>query len=511
MATEPHDRETCLGLLLKDPRSSHRTPSMPQSSEGQIPPSLLRGDAGGGWGQRGQEKMPNRTPTSSWNTDNARCHAVGSTSTGAAKPWGQRSDVDCGVWNTKSDDDGWPTTTKAEESEETEGKEWTPRDSPTWVHDATMKGADGDGEEAATKSQHKRSRLYAFNAKISEQPCSCLIKVFGSNEDTKHIQISKDSDYTVWEVEGAVSKRKDIKYKFVGIFTNPVDFEHFVGGRWKGAPYEMVEVPSIDGNTVLLPCYSSKANARHSAAARALDCLSLRSTDGEEAYSMCIDQPYLDPADAPSLPRSAPVSNGVSDSMLAEDDNVASSDVAEDRNAKPPKAQLQQYYQERYLDFESIGHYFHSFDNGDDHHMLHTSVFTDPTNGTERFTCGCLNGNGKTPLYEITSEADSNGELVDVVWYRKKKDAEHAAAARALDCIRLRESGSSLLPRLCSDDPYTSAIDAPSLPLRFQLDIETLTSESPVPIVSNRKLRPIPMETEDEVAHRQEYRLSRMP
>ena len=506
--TEPRDRDTCLGLL-KDPRSSHRTPSMPQSSEKQVPPSLLRGD--GGWGQQGEVNTSTRKSNSSWNSYHARGHCVAST--GAAKPWGQRSDIDCGVWNAMSEeDDGWPTD-KAEET--TEGKEWRPRDSTvddSTVDDATMKGVD-DGEETGSTciSRPNRSRLYAFNAKISGQPCSCLIKVFGSDEGTKLIQISKDSDYAVWECEDAISKRKDMKYKFVALFTNPVDGEHFLGGRWKGAPYEMVEVPSIDGKTVLLPCYSSKANARHSAAARALDCISFRSTDGEETYDMCIDQPYLDPANAPSLPQSAPVLNSTNDSMMTENEN-GTSNVAEDRHAKPPKAQLQQYFQERYLDFESIGAYFHSFSNGDDQHMLHTSVFTDPRNGIERFACGRLVDNGKNPAYEISLEdADGNGESVDVVWYGKKKDAEHAAAAKALDCIRFRESDSSLLPRLCSDNPYSNAADAPPLPLRFQLEIETLTSETPVAIISNLKVRPLPMETEEEVAHRQEYRMSRMP
>ena len=473
---------------------------MPQKSEEQVPPSLLRGD--GGWGQRGQVKTSTLT-ASSWNTGHARGHD--GASTGAAKPWGQRSDIDCGVWQTKSEeDDGWATVT-----EETEGKEWTPRDSS--VDDATMKEVD-DGEETDSTRRPNRSRLYAFNAKISGQPCSCLIKVFGSNEDTKLIQISKDSDYPVWECEDAMSKRKDMKYKFVGLFTNPVDGEHFLGGRWKGAPYEMVEVPSIDGKTVLLPCYSSKANARHSAAARALDCISFRSTDGEETYGMCIDQPYLNPADAPSLPRSAPLSSRASTGPMLTENEDGASNVAEDRHVLPPKAQLQQYFQERYLDFESIGAYFHSFSNGDAHNMLHTSVFCDPRNGVERFTCGRLVDNGKNPPYEISSEdVDGDGGAVDVVWYRKKKDAEHAAAARALDCMRFRESDPASFTRLCSDNPYSNAGDAPPLPLRFQLEIETVASETPLPIISNRKVRPLPMETEEEVAHRQEYRISRMP
>jgi len=304
----------------------------------------------------------------------------------------------------------------------------------------------------------------------------------------------------VWEVEEAVSRSKNARFKFAGVFTNPVDGEAFIGGRsggeWKGAEYEyeLIEVPSIDGKTVMLPCYSSKANARHAAAARAIDCISFRTTDGEETYGMCIDQPYMDPAEAPSMP-------------------VAATAGTTGRNMPPsPKAQLQQYYQDRFLVFESIGKYFYSFDNGDDQHQLHTSVFINPTNGTERFGCGRYGGNGQSPSYETTLEdADGRGTSVEVVWYKRKKDAEHAAAARALDCIRLRDSDPSLYPKLCSETPYLDMDEAPLLPLRFQPELETLLSEKPIHVVLNRRVMPLPMETEAEVVHRQEYRMSRMP
>ena len=179
---------------------------------------------------------------------------------------------------------------------------------------------------------------------------------------------------------------------------------------------------------------------------------------------------------------------------------------------EPPKAQLQQYFQDRFLDFESIGKYFYSdFYHCDDQRQLYTSVFINPTNGTERFGCGRYVGNGKSPSYETTEEdVDGSGALVEVVWYKRKKDAEHAAAARALDCLRLRESDPSLHPQLCSETPYLNPDEAPLLPLRFQPELEAWLSEEPVPVVSHRRVRPLPMETEAEVAHRQEYRMSRM-
>ena len=483
--------DTRLGPL-KDPRSLDRGPA-------------LRGH--GGWGRGRQEGDTSSTATvasssttssssssSSWKWNPGFLADTTASSGGAG--WGRPSaEVDSGRggWVTTSVG-GWPTL-----KSKNKGTGWTtPRDRDT-------DGDDDDGDDVTMDERSPSTRpgyrrLFAFSAMISQQPCSCLIKLFSRNEDTKSIQISRDGDYTVWEVEEAVSRSKNARFKFAGVFTNPVDGEAFIGGRsggeWKGAEYEyeLIEVPSIDGKTVMLPCYSSKANARHAAAARAIDCISFRTTDGEETYGMCIDQPYMDPAEAPSMP-------------------VAATAGAAGRNMPPPpKAQLQQYYQDRFLDFESIGKYFYSFDNGDDQHQLHTSVFINPTNGTERFGCGRCGGNGQSPSYETTLEdADGRGTSVEVVWYKRKKDAEHAAAARALDCIRLRESDPSLHPKLCTEIPYLDMDEAPLLPLRFQPELETLLSEKPIHVVLNRRVMPLPMETEAEVVHRQEYRMSRMP
>jgi hypothetical protein len=48
----------------------------------------------------------------------------------------------------------------------------------------------------------------------------------------------------------------------------------------------------------------------------------------------------------------------------------------------------------------------------------------------------------------------------------KKQHAQHAAAARALDCLSYREGKGvrSMSYGLCDDDPYLSKEDAPSLP-----------------------------------------------
>ena len=484
--------DTRLGPL-KDPRSLDRCPA-------------LRGH--GGWGRGRQEGDASNTATCASDTSSGTCSSsswkwnpgflADTTASSGGAGWGRPSaEVDSGHggWVTTSVG-GWPTL-----KSKNNGTGWTtPRDRDTDNDDDDDDDDDVIMDERSPSTRPGYRRLFAFNAMISQQPCSCLIKLFSRNEDTKSIQISRDGDYTVWEVEEAVSRSKNARFKFAGVFTNPVDGEAFIGGRsggewkWKGAEHELIEVPSIDGKTVMLPCYSSKANARHAAAARAVDCISFRTTDSEETYGMCVDQPYMNPAEAPLMP-------------------VAATAGTAGRNMSPlPKAQLQQYYQDRFLDFESIGKYFYSFPNGDDQHQLHTSVFINPTNGTERFGCGRYGGNGQSPSYNTTLEdADGRGTSVEVVWYKRKKDAEHAAAARALDYIRLRESDPSLHPKLCSETPYLDIDEAPLLPLRFQLELEALLSEEPIQDVSNRKVRSVPMETEAEVALRHEYRMSRMP
>ena len=53
-----------------------------------------------------------------------------------------------------------------------------------------------------------------------------------------------------------------------------------------------------------------KSLAEHSAAARALDCLSFREGDGIStmSYGLCIDKPYIMASEAPPLSNSAPKS-----------------------------------------------------------------------------------------------------------------------------------------------------------------------------------------------------------
>ena len=97
--------------------------------------------------------------------------------------------------------------------------------------------------------------------------------------------------------------------------------------------------------------------------------------------------------------------------------------------------------------------------------------------------------------------------LVFPVHAATKKNAEHAVAARVLDCLRMRENMNDLSPRLCMDAPYLNVNDAPPLPVAVTA---LLTSSDPLPTLKIRKLPKIlSMETDEEVQNRREYQLSR--
>lgn len=112
--------------------------------------------------------------------------------------------------------------------------------------------------------------------------------------------------------------------------------------------------------------------------------------------------------------------------------------------------------------------------------MLFTSVFTCPLTG-QRFPSGMLSGG--TYVQDFMYYDSNQGELkfkqsvdgdvesevnfykIELIWYKTKKDAENAAAARAIDCLRhrdqiLRESTEN--SRYCIEKPYL-AEDAPEL------------------------------------------------
>lgn len=144
------------------------------------------------------------------------------------------------------------------------------------------------------------------------------------------------------------------------------------------------------------------------------------------------------------------------------------------KNLGTPKNVIPQWYDRHHkgFAFRSSDCFFSWNDNGKAHEMHWTSIFKCPVTG-ELFGSGKFGDdkssykvrrerkNGDGDIVEDGQEKVSEfggcaGKKVAIVWHRKKKDAEHAAAARALDCLSFRDGGGvlSMCYGLCEEDPY---------------------------------------------------------
>ena len=121
---------------------------------------------------------------------------------------------------------------------------------------------------------------------------------------------------------------------------------------------------------------------------------------------------------------------------------------------KAPKNCLSVWYGRRHKDFIFCANdCFVSWHCGPDHERYFTCIFTCPSSG-EKFMCGTYHD---ARDIKITQEKVKDGDdTVTVVWYRRKKDAENAAAARALDCFSYREGRGEkrMSYGLCLEPPY---------------------------------------------------------
>lgn len=317
----------------------------------------------------------------------------------------------------------------------------------------------------------------------------------------KDITFTVNSCFTTWHDEGPAHMRY-----FTSVFSCPVTGEMFSCGRHGDETTYKVdneEVPEGETEMISVVWYRKKSLAEHSAAARALDCLSFREGDGipSMSYGLCIDEPYIIAADAPPLSKSAP-----KDLCYQLVDEIQSCDtedctqniliVEEERRSEfesvygsvigkkeTPKGALIKWYERVHKEISFSPSCFITWhDKGLSHERRYTTVFKCPLTG-EIFSCGQY---GKVENYLVKEEELSSETMGDnaeegnssVVWYRKRIMAEHAAAARALDCLYLRElrvSHTSAI-RLCIEDSYLSPDDAPLLPSSAPAELYALQS-----------------------------------
>lgn len=269
---------------------------------------------------------------------------------------------------------------------------------------------------------------------------------------------------------------------YTAIFTDPCTNEQFASGlgnivNVKSRPNRMLKTPLYQADVKVLDgvvYYNDEKLAKHAAAARAIDCYLLREqcVDG---IRLCLEDPYSTAEDGVSQSVDYDALLLQKDKLLANDDNDTITDTVpmesfiEGRSISR-KARLQPFFLHVPKDFlnSSFSQKYGIF-CGDCYEVkLRTNVgdrkwftatFTDPIT-KERFSSALGNivnvksrpgTTLKTPLYL------ANVKIVDgEVYYSETRLAEHAAAARAIDCYIYREDDfNNNVDRLCLEEPYT--------------------------------------------------------
>jgi len=129
-----------------------------------------------------------------------------------------------------------------------------------------------------------------------------------------------------------------------------------------------------------------------------------------------------------------------------------------------PKHCLSVWYGKRHKDVSPPTNIcFKTWENGGLPHLkMFTSIFRCPVSG-EMFLSGSY-GFCET----LEEETYCSKIIVRVNWYKQKKSAEHAAAARALDCFSFRETECY---NYCKEEPYLK--DESSARVRIPISVGT--------------------------------------
>lgn len=168
-----------------------------------------------------------------------------------------------------------------------------------------------------------------------------------------------------------------------------------------------------------------------------------------------------------------------------------------------PKNALSLWYGQRYKDQKfQMNECFVTWpdENSPSHAKTFTSVFKCPIT-LEKF----MSGKWKNPKrFSTTMEkSDDPGASVEVIWFSKKKDAEHAAAANALDCLSFREDGKCY--NLCEDAPYREndrSLVLPSSAPRDEIFSDVVMTEAVANVTEDEDM-------EDDLQFRNDYRAMR--
>ena len=237
-------------------------------------------------------------------------------------------------------------------------------------------------------------------------------------------------------------------------------------------PLHMVDAKIFEGKVY----YREVKLAEHAAAARAIDCYLLRNGLDElsrKRFRLCYEEPYISKEEF--------AKQKIDYNELLAKRNIAAASATErpipaftgkltplgsylegkQDHLHVPKSLLINYYQSQ-SPINLSRELFINQNMKIDNELMYTATFTDPRT-KEQFSSGLAcepnveekpNSSLNPPLHMIDAKI-----FEGKVYYRTGKLAEHAAAARAIDCYLLRDGLDELSRkrfRLCYEEPYIS-------------------------------------------------------
>eukprot|EP00956_Cyclotella_meneghiniana_P008645 scaffold11789_cov38-Cyclotella_meneghiniana.AAC.1 len=286
---------------------------------------------------------------------------------------------------------------------------------------------------------------------------------------------------------------------------NPITGEEFCSGlvgkevnvpKAKGCfmrvPLHEAEVKVVDGKVY----YRDNKLANHAAAARALDCYFFRRAksgfdDDLSKIQLCMEDPYstADERDAQHIDYTilqllkksgAPKTNTVDVNARNTNISAAGADFFDKRlhdlfKRTPHHLHVPMKFLENYSKYSTA-----SISEGQD--QWHTSTVAITKTG-EEFCSGLVGEEVDVPKVEGSTIRlplhEAEVKVVDgKVYYRDSKLADHAAAARALDCLIFRRAKRGFDDdlskiQLCMEDPYSTASEMDTQ----KIDYESLLAQ----------------------------------
>ena len=236
--------------------------------------------------------------------------------------------------------------------------------------------------------------------------------------------------------------------KWTCTFTCPLTANTFASGQYVGADSTRFST-SMDRDDCLTVWFYTKKEAEHAAAARALDCLNFmekelyKGQSSVEYYNYCLELPEIPSNPYPLQTKQASGSRNdeekdTTNTNMADvehelsDLNIGASVSLPTKKQQlgfTPKQQLTQWYTSRYkVTLRKDAFVCRNNANPKQQFLKWTSTFICPLT-KNAFKSGTL---------QISKSNDGEEEPMmedDDVWFSSKKEAEHAAAARALDCL----------------------------------------------------------------------------